>query len=56
MKLTEQQINYITESLGDNETCHGRYDELVTKRLEELDPEFLSQLDEIVKNVDFWYA
>ena len=40
----------------DNESAHMLYDNLIVRRLEELDPEFMKALDVQFQNVEFWYA
>ena len=56
MKLTEEQKKDIRECWGDWEVVHGRYDDLVYKRLKELDPEFVEELDKLIEGASFWYA
>jgi hypothetical protein len=58
MKLTKEQKDILAQRVkdGDNEAVHGRYDDLIHDRLEELDPEFIKEIDDLVKDIEFWYS
>lgn len=53
-ELFKDLRKYVLQS--DNEVVHSLYDDLIRKRLKELDPSFLNRLDKIVEDVNFWYA
>jgi hypothetical protein len=55
MKLTDEQRKKLSLH-GDREILHSDYDKILEWRLEQLDPEFLSEMRELVKDIGFWYA
>lgn len=56
MKLTKEEKKKFKDMENDNEEIHGLYDDLMRARLEELDPEFMKDLEEARGNTAFWYA
>lgn len=50
------KIEALKGSIGDNETMHGIYDEILWTIAAEHEPEIKAEMDEIVKGEDFWYA
>jgi hypothetical protein len=56
MKLTEAQEQIIKGHWGDWEAVHMEYDNLIEKRLIQLDPEFVESLEDAVEGAKFWYA
>ena len=47
MKLTEEQKQELLATVPDNESFHMTYDYMIKKRLSELDPEFLEEIEKI---------
>ncbi len=41
---------------GDEEDWHQVYDDLITKRLKDLDPEFVGAMEKVKGFIGFWYA
>ena len=56
MKLNQKQIQEARQLRDDQEGAHARYDELLERRLKNLDPEFLKSLNENYDTDSFWYA
>lgn len=58
MKLTQEQKQELLATAPDNESFHRTYDDMIKKRLSELDPEFMESIDKIVSQADvtFWFA
>lgn len=56
MKLTKKQKETIKKCWGDWEELHVECDKLLKNRLEELDFEFLKDLQKATKGAIFWYA
>lgn len=56
MKLSQTYKDKLRGLTRYPEKAHGLYDELIERRLEELDPEYLTDLRSSVDTDSFWYA
>ena len=57
-KHAEEHINKLKELIGDDEAYHSVFDDLIEKRLMELDPEYMKAMDEAYSKSDMarWCA
>jgi hypothetical protein len=58
MKMTEEQKEKMKVAMAkrDWENVHGLYDDMIHKRLKELDEEFYLELGQAVNGATFWFA
>lgn len=56
MTIQEALDRLKTAEKWDNESVHGRYDDLMCAIAETCQPELKKEADEIVKGINFWYA
>lgn len=58
MKMTKEQIKRLKNEIGDDESYHSRFDDILEERLMELDPEFMKQMKRAYKKSGMarWYA
>lgn len=55
-RLTEAQRTRLIAVKGDREGFHSAYDTVMEQRLQELDPEFFEELQQLAEGESFWYA
>ena len=58
MKVSNEDREKLKKTIAqkDWEMCHAYFDEMVLKRLEELDKEYYEDLMNITQKATFWYA
>ena len=56
MTVDKKTKKLFKDAWGDWENVHGIYDDAIKARLQELDPEYVKELDKLVKGATFWYA